>query len=93
METELRLAANGTESSVTCVPGTTLFDVLRDDPGLAGPKFGCGMGLYGTRFGKAEVGAAEVAPGPVVGAIGNSVADAVGVRVRDVPRTRELVAT
>jgi nicotinate dehydrogenase subunit B len=33
-----------------------------------------------------------VAQGPVAGAIGNAVADAVGVRVRDLPPTRENVA-
>jgi len=42
--------------------------------------------------GEAEVGAGEIAQGPVAGAIGNAVADAVGVRVRDLPLTRERVA-
>ena len=42
--------------------------------------------------GEAEVGAGEVAQGPVAGAIGNAVADAVGVRVRHLPLTRERVA-
>jgi nicotinate dehydrogenase subunit B len=41
--------------------------------------------------GEAEVGSGEVAQGPVAGAIGNAVADAVGVRVRDLPLTREHV--
>ena len=41
---------------------------------------------------EAEVGAGEVAQGPVAGAIANAVADAVGVRVRDLPLTRERVA-
>jgi nicotinate dehydrogenase subunit B len=42
--------------------------------------------------GEAESGAGEVAQGPVAGAIGNAVAEAVGVRVRDLPLTRELVS-
>ncbi len=42
--------------------------------------------------GEAEVGAGEVAQGPVAGAIGNAVADAVGMRIRDLPLTRERVA-
>ncbi len=42
--------------------------------------------------GEAEVGAGEVAQGPVAGAIANAVADAVGVRVRDLPLTRDRVA-
>jgi CO/xanthine dehydrogenase Mo-binding subunit len=41
--------------------------------------------------GEAEVGAGEVSLGPVAGAMGNAVADAVGVRVRDLPLTRERV--
>ena len=42
--------------------------------------------------GETETGAGEVAQGPAAGAIGNAVADAVGVRVRDLPLTRERVA-
>jgi CO/xanthine dehydrogenase Mo-binding subunit len=38
-----------------------------------------------------ETGAGEVAQGPVAGAIGNAVADAAGVRVRDLPLTREQI--
>jgi len=42
-----RLTVNGAERGVTCEPDTPLLDVLRHDLGLAGPKFGCGMGLCG----------------------------------------------
>ena len=42
--------------------------------------------------GDAEVGAGEIAQGPVAGAIGNAVADAAGVRVRDLPLIRERIA-
>jgi CO/xanthine dehydrogenase Mo-binding subunit len=38
-----------------------------------------------------SVGAGEVAQGPVAAAIGNALADAVGVRVRDLPLTAERV--
>jgi len=41
---------------------------------------------------EAEVGAGELAAGPVAGAIGNAVADAVGVRVRDLPLTTAQIA-
>jgi nicotinate dehydrogenase subunit B len=41
--------------------------------------------------GERETGAGEVAQGPVAGAIGNAVADAIGVRVRDLPLTTEQV--
>jgi nicotinate dehydrogenase subunit B len=46
-ETRFRLTVNGAERSVTCDPDTPLLDVLRHDLGLAGPRFGCGMGLCG----------------------------------------------
>ena len=42
--------------------------------------------------GEDETGAGEIAQGPVAGAIGNAVAAAVGIRVRDLPLTRERVA-
>ena len=38
-----------------------------------------------------EAGAGEIAQGPVAAAIGNAVADATGVRVRDLPLTRDQV--
>ncbi|HLI42244.1 MAG TPA: molybdopterin cofactor-binding domain-containing protein [Streptosporangiaceae bacterium] len=41
--------------------------------------------------GEPETGAGELAQGPVAAAIGNAVAEAVGVRVRDLPLTREQV--
>jgi nicotinate dehydrogenase subunit A len=47
---ELRLRVNGARRTVTCEPGTTLLDVLRHDFGLAGPRFGCGLGLCGACF-------------------------------------------
>ena len=49
-ETEFRLTVNGAERSVICEPDTPLLDVLRHDLGLAGPRFGCGMGLCGACF-------------------------------------------
>ena len=49
-ETQFRLTVNGAERSVTCEPDTPLLDVLRHDLGLAGPRFGCGMGLCGACF-------------------------------------------
>src|SRR5580692_6419122 len=49
-EAEFALTVNGAERSVTCEPDTPLLDVLRHDLGLAGPKFGCGMGLCGACF-------------------------------------------
>jgi nicotinate dehydrogenase subunit B len=47
---EFRLVINGSKRSVRCEPDTPLLDVLRHDLGLAGPRFGCGMGLCGACF-------------------------------------------
>jgi nicotinate dehydrogenase subunit A len=38
---------NGAERRVACEPDTPLLDVLRHDLALAGPRFGCGLGLCG----------------------------------------------
>ena len=51
METgEFLLVVNGAEHTVRCEPDTPLLDVLRHDLGLAGPSFGCGLGLCGACF-------------------------------------------
>ena len=48
METEeFLLVVNGAQHTVRCEPDTPLLDVLRHDVGLAGPGFGCGLGLCG----------------------------------------------
>jgi nicotinate dehydrogenase subunit A len=41
------LSVNGTEREVACDPDTPLLYVLRNDLGLLGAKFGCGLGLCG----------------------------------------------
>jgi nicotinate dehydrogenase subunit A len=46
----IRLTVNGTAQVVSSEPDTPLLDVLRHDLGLAGPRFGCGIGLCGACF-------------------------------------------
>jgi nicotinate dehydrogenase subunit A len=41
------VVVNGTSHEVTCDPDTPLLYVLRNDLGLVGAKFGCGLGLCG----------------------------------------------
>jgi len=43
----VRLRVNGTGSKVTTDPDRRLLDVLREDLGLTGTKFGCGEGQCG----------------------------------------------
>ena len=47
MPQQLTLHVNGEDRVVTIVPDTPLLYVLRDDLGLHGPKFGCGLGECG----------------------------------------------
>jgi nicotinate dehydrogenase subunit A len=42
-----RLVVNGTSHDITAAPDTPLLYVLRNDLGLTGPKFGCGLGQCG----------------------------------------------
>jgi nicotinate dehydrogenase subunit A len=46
----IRATVNGTERIIQCEPDAPLLDVLRQDLGLAGPRFGCGVGLCGACF-------------------------------------------
>jgi aerobic-type carbon monoxide dehydrogenase small subunit (CoxS/CutS family) len=43
----MKLKVNGTEYNVNVFPDTPLLWVLRDNLGLTGTKFGCGMALCG----------------------------------------------
>lgn len=43
----LRITVNGTARDVTSAPETPLLYVLRDELGLNGPKFGCGLSQCG----------------------------------------------
>jgi nicotinate dehydrogenase subunit A len=43
MSKTFRLSVNGKEHSVTAEAGTPLLYVLRNDLGLASPKYGCGV--------------------------------------------------
>ena len=47
MPAEVRLTVNGEGRSVTTEPERPLLDVLREDLGLTGTKYGCGEGLCG----------------------------------------------
>lgn len=42
-----RLRVNGQEHTLSAAPGARLLDVLRDELGLVGTRFGCGSGECG----------------------------------------------
>jgi len=48
--TTVTLTVNGSTTTVSGDPDTPLLHVLRNELGLAGPRFGCGVGLCGTCF-------------------------------------------
>jgi nicotinate dehydrogenase subunit A len=50
MTQRFRLTVNGTEREVETDPDTTLLLVLRNELGLLGARFGCGVGLCGACF-------------------------------------------
>jgi nicotinate dehydrogenase subunit A len=50
MTDPIRLTVNGADVVVTAHPDTPLLTVLRNDLGLLGSRFGCGMGLCGACF-------------------------------------------
>jgi len=43
----MKLVVNGTPHEIDASPDTPLLYVLRNDLGLTGPKFGCGLGQCG----------------------------------------------
>jgi aerobic-type carbon monoxide dehydrogenase small subunit (CoxS/CutS family) len=47
---ELHVTVNGTGHTLTSDPGAPLLDVLRHELGLAGPRFGCGIGMCGACY-------------------------------------------
>ena len=46
-ESRFVLVVNGVRREVECAPDTPLLYVLRNDLGLVGTRFGCGLGLCG----------------------------------------------
>ena len=44
---QLHVTVNGEDHTLACDPDVPLLDVLRAGLGLAGPRFGCGLGLCG----------------------------------------------
>ena len=50
MQQDLHVTVNGAARVISCEPDAPLLDVLRHELGLAGPRFGCGMGLCGACF-------------------------------------------
>jgi aerobic-type carbon monoxide dehydrogenase small subunit (CoxS/CutS family) len=48
MDTTVKLTVNGQEQTITTDSQRSLLDVLREDLGLTGAKYGCGEGRCGS---------------------------------------------
>ena len=87
---ELHVTVNGTGHTLHCDPNSPLLDVLRHDLGLAGPRFGCGLGLCGACFVIIDGTARSSCDYPAWAAEGTSVTTVEGLadgnRLHDVQR-------
>jgi nicotinate dehydrogenase subunit A len=82
---EVQVTVNGVATVVRCDPDTPLLDVLRHDLGLAGPRFGCGLGLCGACFVLVGGQARSSCDYPVWAAEGQDITTVEGLGTVDAP--------
>jgi nicotinate dehydrogenase subunit A len=74
-----RLRVNGVDTEVTAAPDTPLLTVLRNELGLVGSRFGCGLGLCGACFVRMDDAVVPSCDTPVWSAAGRSVTTVEGL--------------
>ena len=84
-ETTTRLSVNGRIHDVGAAPDTALLYVLRNDLGLNGPKYGCGLGECGACAVLIDGMAARSCVIPIEGCVGHEVLTLEGLGNRDHP--------
>jgi nicotinate dehydrogenase subunit A len=84
-ETTIRLIVNGRIHDVGAAPDTALLYVLRNDLGLNGPKYGCGLGECGACAVLIDGVAARSCVIPIEGCVGRQVLTLEGLGSRDHP--------
>ena len=77
--TPVTLTVNGSVTTVSGEPDTPLLHVLRNELGLAGPRFGCGVGLCGACFVLLDGKAAPACDTPLWSAEGKTVVTVEGL--------------
>lgn len=77
------LRVNGRDCAVQAAAGTPLLTVLRNDLGLNGPKYGCGLGQCGACTVLVDGVAARSCVLPVEGVAGREVTTLEGLGTRD----------
>ena len=81
----LSLTVNGRSHSLPVPADAPLLTVLRNDLGLNGPKFGCGLGECGACTVLVDGTAARACVIPVGGVAGRSITTLEGLGTRDQP--------
>ena len=82
-EMAVTLNVNGSPRTVSATPDTPLLHVLRNHLGLAGPRFGCGVGLCGACFVLIDGRAAPACDTPLWSAEGKEVVTVEGLASGD----------
>jgi len=84
-QTPIRLTVNGRSHEVGAAPDTALLYVLRNDLGLNGPKYGCGLGECGTCTVLIDDAAARACVIPIEGCVGRDIVTLEGLGTREHP--------
>lgn len=84
-ERPLALRVNGATHAVGAAPGTSLLTVLRNDLGLNGPKYGCGLGECGACTVLVDGVAARACVIPVGGMEGRAITTLEGLGTAQAP--------
>jgi nicotinate dehydrogenase subunit A len=77
------LTVNGSTVEVTAAPDTSLLNVLRNNLGLMGPRFGCGVGLCGACFVRVNGTVVPACDTPIWSAHGRTVVTVEGLAEGD----------
>lgn len=83
--TGTELSVNGERVAVSSDPDTPLLTVLRDELGLLGTRFGCGMGLCGACFVRLDGHVVAACDTPLSQAAGSDVVTVEGLSTHGVP--------
>src|SRR5690348_12626597 len=83
MAQDISMTVNGEARTVRVEPQTPLLYVLRNDLGLAGPRFGCGLGQCGACTVHMDGTAIRSCATPVASARGTSITTLEGLAAQD----------
>ena len=79
MTEPIRLRVNGADTEVTASPDAPLLSVLRNELGLMGSRFGCGLGQCGACFVRVDGAVVPACDTPLWSAAGRSVVTVEGL--------------